>query len=76
MDVDLSTSVTILKGLKEFLQNFRLKGFASMKERAQKVCDEKGITPEFKQRRISKWKCLHNHERQDSGTSDSKEKFY
>jgi hypothetical protein len=37
MGADLSTAITLLNGLKEFLQNFRENGFASSKEMAQKV---------------------------------------
>jgi hypothetical protein len=36
---DLNTAITLLKGLKEFLQNFREYGFALSKETAQKVRD-------------------------------------
>jgi hypothetical protein len=62
MGADLSTAITLLKGLKEFLQNFRENGFASSKETAQNVCDENGIPPEFKRTRISKRKRLHEYE--------------
>jgi hypothetical protein len=43
---------------------------------AQKVCDENGIPLEFKRTGLSKRKSLHDHEGQDSGTSDPEEKFY
>jgi hypothetical protein len=36
MGADLSTAITLLMGLKEFLQNFRENGFVSSKEMAQK----------------------------------------
>jgi hypothetical protein len=36
---DLSTAITLLKGLKEFLQKFRENEYASSKETAQNVCD-------------------------------------
>jgi hypothetical protein len=73
MGADLSKAITLLK---EFLQTFREKGFASSKETAQKVCDENGIPPEFKRIGISERKRLHDYEGEDTGTSDVEEKFY
>jgi hypothetical protein len=72
---DLSTEITFLKGLKEFLQKFRVNGFASSKEMAQKVCNENGIPSEFKRTKISERKCLQIYEGEDSGTRDHDEKF-
>jgi hypothetical protein len=56
MGADLSTAITLLKGLKEFLQPFRENRLASLKKTSQKVCDENVIPPEFKRTRISKRK--------------------
>jgi hypothetical protein len=76
MDAGLSTAITLLKVLKEFLQKFRENWFSSWKETAQKVCDENRIPPEFKRTRISKRNRLHDYEGEDSDTTDLKEKFY
>jgi hypothetical protein len=61
MGADLSTAITLLKGLKEFFQ---------------KVCDENGVPPELKRTRISKRKRLHDYEGEDSVSNDPEEKFY
>jgi hypothetical protein len=69
MSLDLSMAITLLKRLKELLKNFIENMFVSWKDMAQKVCNENGIPPEYKQTRVSKWKQLHDYEGEDSGTS-------
>lgn len=76
MNIDLSIATSLLKGLKEFLCNFRENGFKSSQEIAQKLCDEYGISSSFKQNRLIKRKRFMHSEIEDSETNDPEEKFY
>lgn len=53
---DLSTAVSLLKGLKTYLKTYRDVGFGEAKLEAKKLCEKCDISPEFKQVRTRKRK--------------------